>query len=221
MTFSDKILFVIPARKGSKRLKGKNLKNFNKKPLIFWTIEQTIRLKSYGSTIITSNDNYILKNCSRYKNIIINKRPNYLSTDKASLIDVLRYLIKKYQFRGYLILLQPTSPLKKDEDIIKGIRLLKEGNKAVMSQSKIQYNSTKLGVNQSGNKFKKLNNIPYDVYAPNGVFFGAEHSWILKNNSFYNNTVTTYDIPMERAIDIDFDYQFRMAEALAKNKKQD
>ena len=121
MTFSDKILFVIPARKGSKRLKGKNLKNFNKKPLIFWTIEQTIRLKSYGPTIITSNDNYILKKCSRYKNIIINKRPNYLSTDEASLIDVLRYLIKKYQFRGYLILLQPTSPLKKDEDIIKGI----------------------------------------------------------------------------------------------------
>ena len=219
MTFSDKILFVIPARKGSKRLKGKNLKKFNRKPLIFWTIEQTIRLKSYGSTIITSNDDAILKKCSRYKNTIINKRPNYLSTDKASLIDVLRYLIKKYQFRGYLILLQPTSPLKKDEDIIQGIRLLKKGNKAVMSQNKIQYNSTKLGVSQSGNKFKKLNNIPYDVYAPNGVFFGAEYSWILKNNSFYNNTVTTYDIPMERAIDIDYDYQFRMAEALAKNKK--
>ena len=64
MTISDKILFVIPARKGSKRLKGKNLKKFNRKPLIFWTIEQTIRLKSYGSTLITSNDDDILKKCS-------------------------------------------------------------------------------------------------------------------------------------------------------------
>ena len=70
------------------------------------------------------------------------------------MIDVLRYLIKKYQFRGYLILLQPTSPLKNDEDIINGIQLLKQGNKAVMSQNKIQYNSAKLGVNKSGKNLK-------------------------------------------------------------------
>lgn len=219
MIFKDKILFVIPARKGSKRLKGKNLKNFNKKPLILWTIEQAIRLKSYGSTIVTTDDDAVLKRCSKYKNIVINKRPNYLSSDNASLIDVLRYLITKYQFRGYLILLQPTSPLKNDEDIIKGIQLLKQGNKAVMSQNKIQYNSTKLGVNKSGKKFKKLSNISYEIYSPNGAFFGASHNWILKNNSFYSNTVTTYEMPLERSIDIDFEYQFKMAEILARNKK--
>ena len=42
-----------------------------------------------------------------------------------------------------------------------------------MSQNKIQYNSTKL-VNQSDNKFKKLNNIPYDIYAPNGVLIRTQ-----------------------------------------------
>lgn len=219
MSLNDKILFVIPARKGSKRLRGKNLKPFNKKPLIFWTIEQTIRLKSYGSTLVTSNDNTILKSCLKYKKIIINKRPNYLSTDNASIIDVLRYLIKKYQFKGHLILLQPTSPLRNDEDIIQGIKLLKEGNNAVMSQNKTQYSSTKLGINKSGKKFKKLSNFSYDIYAPNGAFFGAKYNWILKNNTFYSNTVTTYEIPLERSIDIDFEYQFKMAEALAKNKR--
>ena len=105
MIFKDEILFVIPARKGSKRLKGKNLKNFNKKPLIFWTIEQTVRLKSYGSTIVTSDDDAVLKRCSKYKNIIINKSYQIIyPLIMKSLIDVLRYLIKIYQFRGYLIL---------------------------------------------------------------------------------------------------------------------
>ena len=55
MSKKAKAIFIIPARSGSKRLKGKNLKVFNGKPLIYWTIEQSLRLNNYGKIVITSD----------------------------------------------------------------------------------------------------------------------------------------------------------------------
>lgn len=218
MNAKKKFLFIILARKGSKRLRGKNLKKLKNKPLIFWAIEQAIRLKKYGDVIVSSNDEKIIQKCSKYNNLTIDRRPDYLSTDKTTSIDVLKYLIKKFKFKGEIILLQPTSPLRSDQDIIKGINLLKLGHKAVMSQSKIHYDASKLGINGEGEKFKSLSKIAFDIFFPNGAFFGANHSWILKNKTFYHSSVTTYNMPIERAIDIDFNYQFMIAETLKKNK---
>ena len=82
----------------------------------------------------------------------------------------------------------------------------------------MHYDATKLGINEEGEKFKKLSKTPFDIFFPNGAFFGANHSWVLKNETFYHSSVTTYNIPIERAIDIDLNYQFIMAEALKRNK---
>ena len=72
------------------------------------------------------------------------KRPKYLSNDKASLMDVIKHVIKKIGFKENVILLQPTSPLRTDNDVIKGIKMLQRGVDAVMSQCKLQYNSAKI-----------------------------------------------------------------------------
>ena len=209
-------LFIVPARSGSKRLAGKNLKNFNGKPLIYWTLDLSSRLKSYGSTIVTSDSDIILSKCSKYKDILLVKRPKYLSTAKASLINVIRHLLKKLNYRNNIILLQPTSPLREKEDIIKAITLINKGAKAVMSQNKLQYNLTKINLNKPNKEFIALGKKSEDVYVPNGAIFGAKYDWIKRYNTFYDKSVVTFEMPASRSIDIDFQYQFTMAEALKK-----
>ena len=118
-------LFIIPARSNSRRLINKNIKIFNGKPLLFWTIEQAIRFNNYGLTVLSTDSNQIIKKCSKFKNILIIKRPKYLANDKASLIDVVKHVANKLDFYKNIIILQPTSPLRKDIDIRNGIKNLK------------------------------------------------------------------------------------------------
>ena len=209
-------LFIIPARSNSKRLINKNIRSFNGKPLIFWTIEQAIRFNNYGSTVLSTDSNQIIKKCSKFKNILVIKRPKYLSKDKANLIDVAKHVANKLDFNKNIIILQPTSPLRKDIDIRNGIKNFKNGAHAVMSQSKLQYNSSKLGTKDKNNNFNMLNRKNEEIYAPNGSFFGATYKWLKKNNSFYNKTVKTFTMPEDRSIDIDYKHQFLMAETLMK-----
>ena len=150
-------LFIIPARSNSKRLVNKNIRNFKGKPLIFWTIEQATRLNHYGPTVITTDSNEIIKKCLPFENISIIKRPKNLASDKANLINVARHVANKLKFYKNIIILQPTSPLRKDIDIKNGIKKLKNGAKAVMSQSKLQYNSSKIGIKDENCNFKILN----------------------------------------------------------------
>ena len=207
-------IFIIPARSKSKRLKGKNLKIFKGKPLLFWTIEQALKFRKFGSIILTTDSNHTLNKCSIFNGLLLDKRPDYLATDEASLIKVAMYIANKYNFKKNIIILQPTSPLRKDIDIKKGLRILKKGARAVMSQTKLQYNSSKLGRLNKNSNFSILDSLKSEIYAPNGSFFGAKYEWLKKNNSFYTKTVKTFNMPAERSIDIDYKYQFIMAEAL-------
>ena len=209
-------LFIIPARSKSKRLKGKNLKRFKGKPLVFWTIEQALRFSKFGYVVLTTDSKNTINKCSIFSDLLVSKRPDHLATDEASLIDVALYTANKLNFKKSVVILQPTSPLRKDVDIKKGLSILKNGASAVMSQTKLQYNSSKLGLINKKNNFSILNLLKSELYAPNGSFFGAKYGWLKKNNSFYNKTVKTFNMPAERSIDIDDKYQFIMAEALMK-----
>ena len=110
---SEKLMIIILARKGSKRLKNKNILLFHNKPLVCWTIEQAIRFKKISDRIIISTDNVeILKYKKNYKDVDFIKRPTYLSGSNSTSVDAIKHILKKTKFKGNLILLQPTSPLR-------------------------------------------------------------------------------------------------------------
>ena len=176
------------------------------------------RLGEYGSSLVTSDSDLILKKCSKYKDVLLLKRPKYLSNDKASLMDVIKHVIKKIGFKENVILLQPTSPLRTDNDVIKSIKMLQRGVDAVMSQCKLQYNSAKINANKSNQNFAPLGKETNDIFVPNGAVFAANYNWIMAHNSFYDVSVKTFEMPLERSIDIDYQYQFTMAESLIRNK---
>ena len=120
-----KILLVILARKGSRRIKSKNIKKFNGKPLVVWTIEQALRFQNLNSQVLLSSDcEKTLKIGQRYNQLLTIKRSKNLATRNTTSIEVIKNLIKKLKFTGDIILLQPTSPLRLDIDIKKVISML-------------------------------------------------------------------------------------------------
>ena len=219
MTINEKkILLVILARKGSKRIKNKNIKKFNGKPLVVWTIEQALRFQNLNSQVLLSSDcEKTLKIGQSYKKLLTIKRSKNLATRNTTSIEVIKHLIKKLKFTGHIILLQPTSPLRLDIDIKKVISMLMKKKMPVISVSKLIQNSSLIIRANEKKKFVPLNKKKCSLYYPNGAIFAASSEWLIKNFSFYDSKSFLYIMPEERSIDIDYEYQFKMAEVLFKS----
>ena len=81
-------LAIIPARGGSKRLPNKNLLNLNGKPLVSHSIEAALNSKSISHVLVSSDSDKILEIANGYKNVIIHKRKEELSTDSATALQL-------------------------------------------------------------------------------------------------------------------------------------
>ena len=120
-------LILIPARKNSKRIKNKNLINFNGVSLIDRSIKEALKIKYKNLIIVSSDHEKILAKSKLYSknNIKFLKRPKYLSLDNSSIEDLILYLLGK-EFKDNLpeniIILQPTSPLRSSDHINKCIK---------------------------------------------------------------------------------------------------
>ena len=216
---NKKTLLAILARKGSKRIKNKNIKRFNGKPLVVWTIEQALRFDNSNIQVLLSSDcEETLKISQKYKKILTLKRPKRLANSNTTAVEVLKHLINTLKFSGHIILLQPTSPLRLDQDIKKVLSFLKKIKSPIISVSKFVHDSSLITKANKKQKFMPLSNQKYNLYYPNGAIFAAHSEWLKINSSFYDKKTFLYIMPEERSIDIDYEYQFIMAEALIKRR---
>ena len=126
MINGKRIIAILPARGGSKRLPGKNIRDLNGKPLIAWTIDAALGSR-YIDTVCVSTDDLTIKGIAeRYGAEVPFLRPARLASDNASTVDVVEHAIEFYeqvQKEQYdiLIVLQPTSPLRTATDIDESI----------------------------------------------------------------------------------------------------
>ena len=157
------VLAVIPARSGSKRCPGKNFRDFRGKPLYMWSVE------------CAQKSRYI----DRMQLSLDADRPPELSNDEAMNEDVLRYYLEKMP-HDWVVLLQPTSPLRLPEDIDAAIERAQMGNACV-------------SYNEHGQK--------------NGAVYVARAEWI-KDHNFSDIAHMRYVMPDERSLDIDYPEQF-------------
>ena len=122
-----KVLGVIPARKGSKGVPNKNfIKVYKNKRLIDYTLIAAKKSKRISKIAITTDDTRIIKHSKKYKLDYVIKRQKKYSTDYIKSIDVVFDVLKKIKnFKpDLIILLQPTSPLRKSQHIDESIELL-------------------------------------------------------------------------------------------------
>lgn len=135
-----KILALIPARGGSKRLPGKNIRILGDKPLIVWTIDVAKEIPTICDILVSTDDPAIAAVCTGVGALLPWLRPPELATDTANSVDVVLHALDWYEAEkgavDGVLLLQPTSPFRTKETVHEGIELyVKHERKSVLGIS--------------------------------------------------------------------------------------
>lgn len=122
-----KILAIVPARGGSKRLPGKNIKLLGGRPLIAWTIEAALQSGVTCAVVVSTDDPQIAAVAQAFGASVPGMRPAHLATDTATSVDVVLHALDAYEsVHGAVdgvLLLQPTSPFRSVESIRQAVSL--------------------------------------------------------------------------------------------------
>lgn len=221
-------LAVIPARGGSKGVPGKNLKKANGKPLIAWTIGQAKKSKYLDRVVVSSEDPKIIRAARRWGAEAPFVRPANLSGDRVSAVEVARHALREIPGYDYLVLLQPTSPLRSAADIDGAIQFCTAHGAAacvsVCETDKSPYWCYAL-VSRTLKPFlppPKKNAQRQDLpkaYALNGAVFLARSRWFQKRGTFMAPRTLGYLMPRERSLDIDSRWDFEIFRFLINKRK--
>ncbi len=135
-----RILALITARGGSKRLPGKNIRVLGGKPLIVWSIDVAQDIAEICDILVSTDDSAIAAVCTATGALVPWLRPAALATDTASSVDVVLHALDWYEAEkgkvDGVLLLQPTSPFRTKETVHKGIELfVKHGRQPVLGIS--------------------------------------------------------------------------------------
>jgi CMP-N-acetylneuraminic acid synthetase len=221
-------LSIIPARGGSKRLPRKNVLDLCGKPLISWTIEAAINSKYLDEVVVTSDDSEILGIANNMKVRSI-ERPLHLASDTASTFDAVKHTIDNIGSYEYIVLLQPTSPLRNTTHIDKAIELLaRKGADAVISVSNISYNpawSNTLDESLSMKNFineeflKKRSQDLEKYYKLNGAIYICKTKKLLEEKSFFlRDNIFAFIMSATSSVDIDKKEDFEFANLYLSKK---
>ena len=230
----QRVLAIIPARGGSKGLPEKNIRDMCGKPLIAWSVEKA-KLSLYVDTILVSTDNQEIADIAvEYGAYVPFLRPAEYATDEASTYDVIRHALSYLSETAgktfdYIVLLEPTSPLREDGDIDRMLESL-------VSQ-KAEFDSIiSVGeINEHPSIVKRLegkNLVPFygeltqtkrrqdnsPAYFPFGVAYISKTEALLEENTFYTERCTYFLIKRYQNCEIDDLYNFISAEATMKHE---
>lgn len=221
--YEHKIYAIIPARGGSKGLIGKNIKPLNGKPLICYTIVESLKSKLLCRVFVSTDSPSIAK-ISKNCGAEIIDRPEEFARDESPTIDTIFHAIgaiKDVSDEDIIILLQPTSPLRNATDIDVALEIfMKTDCDSVISMCKVEH-SPYWCFKYDGDKLKPLFENKYlmmrrqelpDVYRPNGAIYISTVKNLFKNNGFDCDKMVPYIMSPERSIDIDEEIDFKFAE---------
>ena len=229
-----KFLAIIPARGGSKRLPGKNKLDLAGKPLIAWTIEAALRSKLLSDVLVSTDDQETAEISKKAGANVPFLRPAELSTDTATSFQVVQHaldFIKNYSGTEpeFVVLLQPTSPFRDDQDIDNAIGMLTKKNAdAVISVCKMDHSPLLSNTLPDDGDMKNF--IRPDVagmrtqdmpayYRINGAIYINRTKILLKEKSlFFKENIFAYKMEKDKSADIDSDEEFRMAELLMRSR---
>lgn len=206
---------IIPARSGSKGLPGKNLLDFNGKPLIAWTIRSAIEA-GIKEVLVTTDSSSIAEVATDHGAFVV-QRPAGLAADDTPMRSVVEHAIP-YVAAKSVILLQPTSPLRAASDIVAALRLHFTTGQSVISVTAAKPWLFSLGQDGALAPLIELISRRQDahVVAPNGAIYIFELKEFLGGRSWWDAALG-YPMPPERSADIDTRLDFELAALIAKH----
>lgn len=208
------IVAIIPARGGSKGIPKKNLVHFKGKPLMQWSIEAALQSKYITDVVISSDNEEILNEAKKNNQVVTLRRPDSLAQDESRtepvLIHALQHLKKEYK---YLILLQPTSPLRTAEDIDKAFeKLFESKTDSLISVTNLDFHPFKtFTINDKGYLKGIINNdYPFfsrqklpKTYKANGAIYIIETAVFINKKSLITKQTIAFEMSNEKSLDID------------------
>lgn len=220
-------LAIIPARGGSKRLPRKNVLDLAGKPLVFWSIEAGLKSKYIDKVVVSSDDDEILNISIKFGADII-KRPVEFAGDTATTFDAIKHTIENIERYDYIVLLQPTSPLRDEKHINEAIELLQTKNAdAVVSVCKMDHsplwsNTLEKSLSMEGFLRDEVLNIRSQdlekYYRLNGAIYICKTEKLLEEKSFFlKENIFAYKMDRESSIDIDEEIDFKLSELVLKD----
>lgn len=222
-------LAIIPARGGSKRLPRKNVLDLAGKPLIAWSIEASLESKYIDQVIVTSDDEEILEISKQFGAVTI-KRPEELASDTATTFDAIKHTIDNMEKYDYVVLLQPTSPLRNFKYIDEAIELLEFKNAdAVVSVCEMDHSplwSNTLPDDGNMSSFIReeiKNKRSQDLekyYRLNGAIYICKTDKLLDEKSFMlKDNIFAYKMDRKSSIDIDEEIDFLITNFMMATNK--
>ncbi len=222
----NSILAVIPARGGSKRLPRKNILNLRNIPLVVYSIRAALDCDLISDVVVTSEDPEICSIASKTGALII-KRPAELAGDTISNEHVIKHAIDVFStdnyFPEYVVLLQPTSPLRTAHHLEQCLRqFINSGMKSVMSVCKVEHHPGKfIRINQSrAEPYTSLEDVEKrtqdleEVYRQNGAIYALKTSDFLNELKFYQSPCFPYVMKADDSIDVDSNLDLQFCEFL-------
>ena len=181
MINGQRVLAIIPARGGSKRVPRKNLREFRGKSLLVLAYESMRGSKYIDALVISTDDDEIRRAVEKIGTIIVRNRPPELATDTASSEDVMRDVAHLFPADWY-VLLQPTSPLRTTEDIDACIERAQLGQGCI--------------------------SVAFSTGKTNGAVYVCTAEYLAKHDFVYG-ALMKYVMPDDRSLDIDTEEDFQ------------
>ena len=222
------------ARAGSKGLPNKNIQTFNGKPLISWAVELALEVKQINEVFVSTDSEEIAEIARMSGASIPFMRPSELATDTSpewhSWQHFIKFLADKDgRLPDVFLSLPATSPLRSTIDIENCLNEFKKGTTDFVvgitpSERNPYFNMVKKRednqvdlVIQHGDQYSRRQDIP-EIFDLTTVCYVGKPTTILTKNSIFEGKVVGVEIPRERAIDIDTELDFQIAEFLFKSK---
>ena len=229
----ENIAFIF-ARKNSKRLPKKNIKNFAGKPLLAWSIQQAVTIKKINRVVVSTDCEQIAKIALEYGAEVPFLRPPVLASDVSpewlSWQHALKMILKDTNTLPKMMISLPvTSPLRNKVDIENCIDVYEKKNADIVisvTESNRNPYFNMVQVNDDGlveGLIKQKKNIHRTQDAPKifditTVAYVANPDYVLSEKSMFNGKMYYNEVPRERSIDIDTLFDFEIAEYLMKKK---
>lgn len=224
MIDGKQVLAIIPARGGSKGLPRKNILPLAGKPLIAWTIEAARDSRYIDRCIVSTDDHEIARVASEWGGDVPFLRPGELALDSTPTRDVVLHAINLVAGYDYIVVLQPTSPLRLSEDIDGCLEAMVQANSAtavsVTEADKPPYWMYRLKpggrlvpVMECGTPLFRRQDAP-TIYVLNGAVYAGTPGAYMKDEPFVRGDTVGYPMPKERSVDIDTELDLKLCEWL-------
>lgn len=222
---------IITARGGSKGLPGKNIRPLCGKPLIQWTIEKALSSSYLDVVVVTTDSEEIAATARRAGAEVPFLRPAELASDTASSYDAIRHTLAQYAPRhfDYTVLLEPTSPLREDDDIDRVLKALDdecENFDSIVTLGQVHEHPSIVKKLRGKAAVPFVDNLTMTnrrqdqepAFFPYGVAYAAKTDVLLAQDTFYTSRCMGFPIQRYQNYEIDDLQDFLCVEAIMKQQ---